>query len=79
LIRRFVSNLEATHAAPPDTFLVETNLLVYRQRATAPEGSLYVGRRRDVLRRMDGGLWIARREVDLDQSFLRDGALSTLL
>jgi 3-phenylpropionate/cinnamic acid dioxygenase small subunit len=79
LIRRFVSNLQATHAAPPDTFGVETNLLVYRQRATAPDGGLYVGVRRDLLRRMDGRLRIARRDVDLDQSFLRDGALSTLL
>jgi 3-phenylpropionate/cinnamic acid dioxygenase small subunit len=79
LMRRFVANLRATRAAPPDAFAVETNLLVYRQRATAPEGGLYVGERRDVLRRVDGKLRIARRDVDLDQSFLRDGALSTLL
>lgn len=79
LIRRFVSNLQASHAAPPDTFVAETNLLVYRQRATAPEGGLYVGERRDVLRRTDGKLRLAGRDVDLDQSFLRDGALSTLL
>jgi len=77
LTRRFVTNLEAFHAAPPDTFAVTTNLLVHRARAG--ETGLYVGERHDVLRRVHGHLLLARREVHLDQTTLYDGSLSTLL
>ena len=79
LARRFVSNFQANYAAPPDTFVVETNLLVYRSRATAPDGGFYIGERRDVLRRIDSTLRIARRHVRLDQTMLYDGSLSLLL
>jgi 3-phenylpropionate/cinnamic acid dioxygenase small subunit len=79
LTRRFVSNIVAEGAAPPDAFVVEANLLVYRSRTTAPEGGFYVGQRHDVLRRAEDGLRIAARHVRLDQTVLRDGSLSTLL
>ena len=79
LARRFVSNLRASYAAPPDSFVAETNLLVYRSRATLPDGGLYAGERRDVLRRVDGGLRIAQRRVRLDQTTLHGGSLSILL
>jgi 3-phenylpropionate/cinnamic acid dioxygenase small subunit len=74
--RRFVSNLEATHAAPPDAFIAETNILVHRSRPNVDHAGLYAGARRDVLRRVDGALRIARREVILDQVALRDGSMS---
>jgi ethylbenzene dioxygenase beta subunit len=77
--RRFVSNLEATHAPPPDTFVAETNLLVHRSRPNQPETTIYAGARRDLLRRVDGKFRIARREVTLDQAVLRDGSLSVPL
>lgn len=79
LTRRFVSNIQAVHAPPPDTYAVETNLLVYRSRVTAPEGGFYVGERRDLLRRTDGELRLAGRHVRLDQTILYDGSMSTLL
>ncbi len=79
LTRRFVSNLEAMHAAPPDTYAVATNLLVHRARARAQETGLYVGERRDVLRRAEGRLLLAERHVMLDQTILHDGSLSILL
>ncbi len=79
LTRRFVSNLEARHAAPPDTFAVATNLLVHRARPRAQETGTYVGGRRDVLRRSSGKLLLAERHVRLDHTILRDGSLSTLL
>jgi PAH dioxygenase small subunit len=79
LARRFVSNLEAVYAAPPDAFVAETNLLVYRNRITSPDGILYVAARRDVLRRVEGSLRISRRDVALDQTTLRDGSLSLML
>ncbi len=79
LTRRFVSNLEAAHAAPPDTFAVETNLLVHRARARAQETGTYVGGRRDLLRRSGGKLLLAERHVRLDHTLLHDGSMSTLL
>ena len=79
LARRFVTNLEAVHAAPPDAFVAETNLLVYRNRITSPDGILYAGARRDVLRWVDGRLRISRRDLALDQTTIRDGSLSLVL
>lgn len=79
ITRRFVSNFQVEAAAPPDTFVVDTNLLVYRFRDTAPDGGFYVGERRDILRRVDGDLRLARRTVRLDQTALLDGSLSILL
>ena len=79
LTRRFVSNLEATHAAPPDTYTVVTNILVHRARARIKETGTYIGERRDVLRRLNGQLLIAERHVLLDHTILHDGSMSTLL
>ena len=79
LTRRFVSNLEATHAAPPDTFVVATNLMVHRVRSRAQETGTYVGGRRDVLRLTRGRLVLAERDVQLDHTVLHDGSMSTLL
>ncbi len=79
LTRRLVSNLEATHAAPPDTYTVVTNILVHRARARVKETGTYVGGRHDVLRRSSGKLLIAERHVLLDHTILHDGSMSTLL
>lgn len=79
LMRRFVSNIQASPGPSPEEFAVESNLLVYRSRSTIPDGHLYVGERHDILRRIDGGLRLARRDVRLDHAILFGGVLSTLL
>ena len=79
LTRRFVSNLEVEAAGPPNDYAAHTNLLVYRQRGTAPDGDFYAGRRRDLLRRDGGSLRIADRLVRLDHNVLFDGSLSIVL
>ena len=79
LTRRFVSNLEVAAAGPPDDYVAQSNLLVYRQRGTAPDGDFYAGRRRDLLRRIDGSLCLADRLVRLDHNLLFDGSLSVIL
>ncbi len=79
LTRRFVANLEVETAAPPNDYVAHSNLLVYRQRATAPDGDFYAGRRRDMLRRAGGSLRIADRLVRLDHNLLFDGSLSVIL
>jgi 3-phenylpropionate/cinnamic acid dioxygenase small subunit len=76
--RRFVSNFQTFRAASSEEFGVESHLLVYRAKVSAPEGALYVGERHDVLRRVDGGFRIARREVRLDHAILFDGVVSTI-
>jgi 3-phenylpropionate/cinnamic acid dioxygenase small subunit len=77
-IRRFVSNLEPSPGPSQGEFAVESNLLVYKCRATMPEGRIYVAARHDVLRRIGGALRIARRDVRLDHPILFDGVVSTL-
>jgi len=78
LTRRFISNLVVSVAADPNEFLVEANLLVYRNRSAVPDGGLYAGERRDVVRRVGGELRLARRLVRLDQTVLYGGPVSTL-
>ena len=56
-------------AAPPSEVSVRSRFLVYRNRVET-ETDLLVGKREDVLRRVDGGWKIARRMVVLDQSVL---------
>ena len=79
MTRRFVSNLEVEAAVAPNDYVAHTNLLVYRQRGTAPDGDFYAGRRRDLLRRDGGSLRIADRLVRLDHNVLFDGSLSIVL
>jgi PAH dioxygenase small subunit len=78
LTRRFVSNLMVSAGAETHEFVVETNLLVYRNRPGVPDGGLYAGERHDLLRRVDGELRLARRLVRLDQTVLYGGPVSTL-
>jgi 3-phenylpropionate/cinnamic acid dioxygenase small subunit len=77
LTRRFVSNVLVAAGERADEFLVTSNLLVYRTRPNISEGAFYAAERTDILRRLDGALRIARREVRLDQSVLH-GSMSTL-
>ena len=79
LTRRFVSNFEVEATAYPDGYVAHSNLLVYRQRGTAPDGDFYAGQRRDVLRRDGASLRIADRLVRLDHNVLFDGSLSVIL
>jgi 3-phenylpropionate/cinnamic acid dioxygenase small subunit len=77
LTRRFVSNVLAVQGGRDGEYAVTSNILVYRTRPHLPEGALYAGERNDILRRVDGALRIARRDVQLDQALLY-GSMSTL-
>lgn len=78
LTRRFVSNIRVGYADRRDEFVVEANLLVYRNRPGVAEGGFYVGERSDLLRRIAGELRLARRLVHLDQSIIYGGPVSIL-
>lgn len=67
--RHLVTNVEVEPGAAPDELAITSNFIVYKNRAET-EQDLFVGVRRDVLRRVDGTLKVARRRIILDQSVL---------
>ena len=72
-ICHMVSNVQITRtspdgAAPPEVW-VKCRFLIYRNRVET-ETDLLVGKREDLLRRVDGGWKIARRMIVLDQNVL---------
>jgi 3-phenylpropionate/cinnamic acid dioxygenase small subunit len=73
-ICHMVSNVQILRAAPagepaPAEVAVRCRFLVYRNRVET-ETDLLVGKREDLLRRVNGGWKIARRKIVLDQSVL---------
>jgi len=72
-ICHMVSNVQLLGATPsvrsPSEVRVKSRFLIYRNRV-ATETDTLVGKREDVLRRVDGGWKIAQRKVILDQAVL---------
>ena len=79
LTRRFLSNFRVHHGREANSFIARCNLLVYRNRGAGPAGGFLVGERRDVLRLEGEAFRIAQRDVELDETVLRDSTLSILL
>ena len=73
--RHLITNIEVTGGEAGPELDVHSNFLVYRSRAES-EQDFYVGARQDLLRRVDGGLKIARRKMTLDQNVLSAKNLS---
>ena len=67
-ICHMVSNVQILSAAP-DEVSVKSRFLLYRNRVET-ETDLLVGKREDLLRRVNGGWQIARRKIVLDQNVL---------
>ncbi len=67
-ICHMVSNVQILSATPAEIG-VKSRFLVYRNRVET-ETDLLVGKREDLLRRVDGALRIARRKIILDQNVL---------
>ncbi len=72
-ICHLVTNVQILHARPagpsPTELAVKSRFLLYRNRVET-ETDFLVGKREDLLRRMDGHWRIARRKIVLDQSVL---------
>ena len=68
-----VANVQVLHAAPagpaPTEVGVKSRFIVYRNRVET-ETDFLVGKREDLLRRVNGGWKIARRKIVLDQNVL---------
>jgi 3-phenylpropionate/cinnamic acid dioxygenase small subunit len=63
-----ISNVQLVHVTPTEV-TVKSRFLVYRNRLQ-DETDFFVGKREDVLRRLEGGWKIARRKIILDQNVL---------
>jgi 3-phenylpropionate/cinnamic acid dioxygenase small subunit len=67
-ICHMVSNVQLTHVEP-EAVHVKSRFLVYRNRLQ-DETDFFVGKREDVLHKLDGQWKIARRKITLDQNVL---------
>ena len=67
-ICHMVSNVQILHASPTET-AVKSRFLLYRNRVET-ETDFLVGKREDLLRRVNGDWRIARRKIILDQNVL---------
>jgi 3-phenylpropionate/cinnamic acid dioxygenase small subunit len=74
-VRHIISNVRLLEKRPADEFLVASNFIIYRTRLAQDE-DLWVGRREDILRKVDGAWRIARRHIFLDQVSLSSKNLS---
>ena len=72
-ICHMVSNVQVLSMSPagasPSEVAVKSRFLIYRNRVET-ETDVLVGKREDLLRRVNGGFKIARRKIVLDQSVL---------
>jgi 3-phenylpropionate/cinnamic acid dioxygenase small subunit len=72
-VTHMVTNVEVVDAVPsvaaPTEVTVKCRFLVYRNRLQ-DETDFLIGKRRDLLRKVDGDWKIARREIFLDQTVL---------
>ena len=69
LVQRLITNIQAVAAQEPDQYEVRSNFLIYQERR-GRHSSTFIGRRDDLLCRVNGSFQIARREIHLAQSVL---------
>ncbi len=67
--RHIITNIEVEAGDSPDELRAYSNFFMYRTRAET-EQDFYVGSRQDMLRRVNGQLRVASREIVLDQTVL---------
>lgn len=77
--RRFVANVRGWRGEEPDELLAAASVLLFRSRGDRHPPDLISAGRRDVLRRVDGELKLARRELAVDESVLRSQNLAVFL
>jgi len=74
--RRLITNLRIV-SVDGDELTVAANFQLYRTRLNSEEDS-WIGRREDVLRRVDGELKLARRHIYLEQTVILSQNMSSL-
>lgn len=76
--RHFITNIR-TFRNGVNELLVESALLMFRSRGDTREHDLVSAGRSDLLRETAGGLRLARREIEVDESVLRTQNLAVFL
>jgi 3-phenylpropionate/cinnamic acid dioxygenase small subunit len=76
--RRFVSNVRVTDLGS-DEFLAQSYLLMFRSRGDVQPPDFVSAERTDRIRRVDGALRLARREIVVDEAVLRTQNLALFL
>jgi phthalate 3,4-dioxygenase beta subunit len=77
--RRFVTNVRVTAGAVNDELHCLSYLLLFRSRLDVRSAEWLSGERRDLLRRVEGGLRLAERTITVDESVLRVQNLAVFL
>jgi phthalate 3,4-dioxygenase beta subunit len=77
--RRFVTNVQGFTSHSEDELSVSSYLLVFRSRLDVRPPEWISAQRHDVLRRVDGALRLARREIIVDEAVLRTQNLAIFL
>jgi 3-phenylpropionate/cinnamic acid dioxygenase small subunit len=77
-MRRYVTNIRFKRIEDEE-IEVNSNILIYRSKEDEVEADIIAGVRKDVLRRGDDGLKLAKRRVELDHTVLDTRPLSTFL
>jgi len=77
--RRFVTNVRGWEGDEPGELLVAASVLLFRSRGDRHPPDLVSAGRRDALRRVDGRLKLARRDLAVDESVLRTQNLAVFL
>ncbi|MGH3326407.1 MAG: 3-phenylpropionate/cinnamic acid dioxygenase subunit beta [Streptomycetales bacterium] len=78
-LRHYVTNVRTFETAAETELRVESYVLVFRSRGDVRDADLVSAGRVDLLRRVDGRLKLARREVLVDESVLRTQNLAIFL
>ena len=74
--RRLITNVKIK-GIEGDNIAVQSNFLLYRTRLASEEDS-WIGRREEVVRRVDGGLKLAQRHIYLEQTVILAQNMSSL-
>jgi 3-phenylpropionate/cinnamic acid dioxygenase small subunit len=77
--RRFVTNMRVLAGKGDDELIAHSYLLVFRSRLDVRPPEWVSAERRDVLRRVDGTLRLARRDITVDEAVLRTQNLAIFL
>jgi len=78
-VRRFVSNVAVYQGDTEDEYLVDSYILLFRNRFRAPTYDTLTAKREDVIRRTPEGLKLASREVLVDQALLGSSYINVFL
>jgi phthalate 3,4-dioxygenase beta subunit len=78
-VRRFVTNIRVQATRSPNELVAKSYILLFRSRGDVQSADLVSAERVDLLRREDGRLRLARREIVVDEAVLRTQNLAVFL